>query len=393
MTARPEQAVVLSGAAVSDVGRPLARSGFALTLDAIREAVADAGLQVSDIDGLATYPGMTSNFVPGFVGPDIYEIQDALGLALNWHLGTPQGAAQIAPLIHAILAVAGGLCRHAVVFRTVTEASGQRGHRRQGVGTAMREAEGPFAFLLPVGAVSAANWAALYAQRHFHEYGTTKEQLGWVSLSARQKAGLNPKAVFREPLTMDDYLRARPISTPLSLYDCDVPVDGSTAVVVSRREDAGALRHPVAVEAMGGALHGRPMWEQWDDMTTMAAHDAARQMWSRTDLTPADVDVAELYDGFTIFTLLWLEALGFCDRGESGGFVEGGKRIALDGDLPLNPTGGQLSAGRLHGWGFVADAVAQIRGEAGPSQVPDVEVASIGVGGGTIAGSLLLTKL
>lgn len=393
MSTRPEDEVVLSGVGVSDVGRGLEASAFRLTLDAILAAVRDAGLTIDDIDGIATYPGMTTEFVPGFVGPDVYEVQDALGIKANWHLGVPQGAAQIAPLIHAVLAVSAGLCRHAIVFRTVTEASGQRGGRRQGIGGALPEVGGPLAFLLPVGAVSAANWAALYAQRHAHDFGTTKEQLGWVALSGREHARRNPKAIFRHELTMNEYLDARPISSPLSLFDCDIPVDACTAVVVSARDSARDLRAPVGIEAMGGAMRGRPMWEQWVDMTTMAAHDAADQLWSRTDLRPADVDVAELYDGFSIFALLWLEAFGFCGRGEAGPFVAGRKRIALDGDLPTNPWGGQLSAGRLHGWGFVADAMRQLRREAGDSQVASAEVAAIGVGGGVVAGALLLTRL
>ncbi len=388
----PERRAVISGLGQSKVGRPLPQSGFQITLDAILAAIKDAGLNISDIDGLATYPGMTVNFAPGFVGPDIYEIQDALGLQLNWHLGTPQGAAQITPLIHAVLAVAGGLCRHAVVFRTVTEASGQAGGGRAGLGAGLSEVDGPMSWLLSVGAVSAANWAALYAHRHMHEYGTTKEQLGQVAITARAHAAGNPDAIFTKPLTMDDYLSSRPISTPLSLYDCDIPVDGCTAVIVSTVDAVADLRSPVRVEAMGGAIRHRPLWEQWDDLTMMASHDAADQMWSRTDLRPSDVDVAQLYDGFTIFTLMWLEALGFCNKGESGAFVEGGTRIRLGGDLPVNTWGGQLSGGRLHGYGFVAEAIRQLRGEAGVRQVTDAEVAAVGIGGGTIGGSLLLTR-
>ena len=187
---------------------------------------------------------------------------------------------------------------------------------------------------------------------------------------------------------MDDYFAARMITTPFCLYDCDVPVDGSTAVVVSAVEHAGAVDHPVArVEAVGTALRGRPSWDQWDDMTTMPARDAAAHMWSRTDLRPADVDVAELYDGFRWLAMAWLEALGFCGHGESGPFIEGGKRIALDGELPLNTHGGQLSAGRLHGFGFLHEAVVQLRGDGGDRQVAGgPEVAVVANGGGPVAG-------
>jgi hypothetical protein len=142
---------------------------------------------------------------------------------------------------------------------------------------------------------------------------------------------------------------------------------------------------------MGSALRHRPLWDQWDDLTTMAASDAAAQLWSRTDLAPADLDVAQIYDGFSIFVPMWLEALGICAPGEGGPFVDGGKRIDLGGDLPVNTWGGQLSGGRLHGYGFVAEAIRQLRGEAGPRQVPGAEVAAVGVGGGPIGGALLLT--
>jgi acetyl-CoA acetyltransferase len=247
---------------------------------------------------------------------------------------------------------------------------------------------------LPFRAYSAANWLALNAQRHFHEFGTTREQLAMVAVNARRNAGDNPNAVFRDPMSLDDYFAARMITTPFCLFDCDVPIDGSTAVIVSAAEHAGAVDHPVArVEAMGTALRGRPSWDQWDDMTTMSARDAGAHLWTRTDLTPADVDVAELYDGFSFLTLVWLEALGFCGRGESGPFVEGGSRIAREGELPLNTNGGQLSAGRLHGFGFLHEAVLQLRGEGGARQVPrQPEVAAVANGGGPIAGCMLLTR-
>lgn len=392
MTERPEDQVVISGLGQSAVGRRLPRSGFQLTLDAIQKAVSDSGLALDAVDGLATYPGLTVRVLPGFVGPDIYEIQDALGLRLGWHIATPQGAGQLAPLMAAVLAIAGGFAQHVVAFRTITEASGQRLSGRAGIGKGMEMAEGPLAWLLPVGALSAANWAALYAARHMHAYGTTKEQLGWLATTQRSHAAKNPAAILREPLTMEEYLAARPISTPLSLLDCDIPVDGATAIVLSRRDAVVDPERAVRIEAMGGALRHRPLWEQWDDLTTMAAHDAAAQLWSRTDLTPSDVDIAQLYDGFSIFTLMWLEAFGFCPPGESGPYVEGGERIGLSGELPLNTWGGQLSGGRLHGWGFLAEAVQQLRGEAGARQIPDAEVAAVGVGGGPVAGALLLAR-
>jgi acetyl-CoA acetyltransferase len=232
------------------------------------------------------------------------------------------------------------------------------------------------------------------AQRHFHEFGTTREQLGQIALNARRNAQLNPNAIYRDPMTMDDYLSVRMVSEPLCLYDCDVPADGSTAVIVSAAETAGDLRKPpVRIDAVGTALHGRNSWDQFDDLTTMACRDAARMMWERSSLTPADVDLVEAYDGFSFITLCWLEALGFCAHGEGGPFLEGGQRIARDGELPLNTHGGQLSAGRLHGYGFLHEACTQLWGQAGERQVAgEPEVAIAAAGGGPMAASLVLTR-
>ena len=197
-------------------------------------------------------------------------------------------------------------------------------------------------WIRPFNGLSAAHPLALLAKRHMHEYGTTREQLGALVLNSRKNAVLNERALYRSPLTMQEYLSARMITEPLCLYDCDPPIDGATVVIVSHIDAARTLRKPpLRIEAMSGALHGRNSWDQFEDLTSMAAADAGRRLWERTDLEPGDVDVANLYDGFSILALIWLEALGFCGKGESGAFVEGGARIALSGSLPLNTGGGQ----------------------------------------------------
>ncbi|GIW41006.1 MAG: hypothetical protein KatS3mg076_1583 [Candidatus Binatia bacterium] len=392
MTEPLERRAILSGVGQSAIGRRLFRDDLDLTCEAALRAIADAGLRPDDIDGIAAYPGPVQGG-PGFSGPGIYEVQDALGIEVRWHLSGLEGPGQIMPVIAACFAVAAGLARHVLVYRTVTESTAAADTGRRGIGAGSAEIRGFGAFLIPFGAMSAANWLALYARRHMHEYGTKREHLAAIALTDRRHAALNPAAVYREPLTMEDYFAARMVSDPFCLYDCDVPVDGSTAVVVSTADAAGDLPHPpVRVNAVGTALGKRPVWDQWPDITTMAARDAARHMWSRTELRPADVDTAQLYDGFSFLTLVWLEALGFCGKGESGPFVEGGSRIALGGELPLNTWGGQLSGGRLHGFGFLAEACRQLRGECGERQVPDCEVAVVGVGGGPVGGCMLLTR-
>lgn len=377
-----------------------------LTLEAATEAIADAGLTTADIDGISTYPGGGMAAPAGFCGPGTPEVQDALRLELRWHRGGPEGPAQLAAVVDAVLAVGAGLARHVLVYRTVTESSAQRGGRSgiglpagdpdgEGAGREVPRMGGVLQWNIPFRAYSAANWVALVAQRHFHDHGTTPEQLAQIALNSRRNARLNPRAVYRDEMTIEDYFASRIITTPFHLFDCDAPVDGSTALVVSAAEQASAVDHPVArVEAVGTALRGRPSWDQFDDMTTMAARDAGAHLWTRTELTPADVDVAELYDGFSFLAMVWLEALGFCDRGASGPFVEGSRRIALDGELPLNTHGGQLSAGRLHGFGHIHEAVLQLRGEAGEHQVRTrrPEVAAVSNGGGPLAGAMLLTR-
>ena len=379
-----ERRAIISGAAQSDIGRRLHRSGLDLTIEASLRAIDDAGLTVADIDGISTYPGMSGPF-GGCTGA---ELHDALRFSLNWRDGGAETSGQLGAVHKAVLAVAAGLAKHVLCFRTVYEGSGGPA-RASGGGGAMPPA---FQYLIPYGVTSAANWISCYAQRHMHDYGTTREQLGAIAINARTNAGSNPKAIYTEPMTMDDYLSVRMISDPFGLYDCDVPCDGSTVVIVSHRDHAPDVPHgAIHVNAMGTALRGRPSWDQFEDLTTMAMRDSAASMWERTEMTAADVDTAQLYDGFTWLTMAWIEALGFCGKGEGGPFVEGGGRIAPGGDLPLNTNGGQLSGGRLHGFGFLHEGVMQLRGTANV-QVADCEVAVVGAGGGPESGCLLLTK-
>lgn len=395
-----ERDAVISGVGQSQIGRRIYRDPLELTIEAALAAIDDAGLTRDDIDGLATYPG-NMDVPPGFSGVGISELHDALRLDLNWFSGGLEAPGQLGSVINAIAAVATGLADNVLCFRTVWEASAQGDKGRSSVtmggGGGMYRASSFMQWTLPFGAASAANWIAMMAQRHFHEFGTTREQLAQIALNGRANAARNPKAIYTAPMTMDDYLGVRMVSTPLCLYDCDVPADGSTAVIVSRADRAGDLaRPPVRVEAVGSAIHGRPSWDQWDDLTTMALRDAASMLWDRTDLRPEDVDVAELYDGFSFITLCWLEALGFCGHGEGGPFIEGGAAIAMDGTIPLNTHGGQLSAGRLHGYGFLHEACEQLWGRGGARQVRtprggDPEVAVVGAGGGPLGGCLLLT--
>jgi acetyl-CoA acetyltransferase len=331
-------------------------------------------------------------------------IEEALRIHPTWINGGGDLPGPGGSVIAAAMAVASGLCRHVLCFRTVWEstfgvlaareaqaaaaASGGAGSQRA------ERVSGPFReWRAPFGAMSAANWIALNANQYMHRYGAPREMLGMIAVNGRRNAALNPNAIYRDPMTMDDYLSARPITSPFGLYDCDVPCDGSIAVIVSAASVADDLPHPaVRIEAVGTQILERVSWDQ-DTLThEPQVIGQAAHLWTRTDMRPSEVDLALVYDGFTFNAISWLEGLGFCGFGEAYDWLDGGRRIALDGELPVNPHGGQLSEGRSHGFGFLYEAVTQLRHDAGERQVKDAKTAVVTSGGGTPSGVLLLQR-
>jgi len=383
------QEAYITGIGMSEVGVRLARSPLGLTVDAVKEAIADAGLTLDQIDGVATYPGKMQTFL-GFspIGAD--ELIEALGLKTRWHVGAAELTAQLGAIAEAANAVKAGLARHVLCFRTVYEAAALSRpdefpplERREGV-------TGNSQWVSPFGAFSAANWTAQFAMRHMKRYGLTREQLAQVALNDHANAALNPRALVKKPLTMDDYMSARMISTPFCLYDCDRFTDASTVVIVSAGDALGEVKTtPVRIAASAGSVERY----SWDQAEWASAYPTGRDLWKTTDYRPKDVDTVQLYDGFAFQPITWLEGLGFCEVGEGGAFLEGGTRIARDGDLPMNTGGGQLGWGRLHGFGFAYEAVVQLRGQGGARQIPgDPRVAVATSGGGPMAAALLLTR-
>ncbi len=384
---RFEHRSVLSGIGRSRIGRRLMVDPLSLTVDACMAAIADAGLTVDDIDGLSTYPGGITGMGMGEGG--VTAVEEALRIRPTWHNGGMDLPGPGGSVIAAMMAVASGMCRHVLCFRTVWETTFDALKMSRGGGLrvtgAMQE------WRLPFGAMSAASWIGMNANQYLHRYGASREVLGWIAINARTNAGRNPEAIYRDPMTMDDYMGARLISTPFGLYDCDVPCDGAMAVIVSAADVADDLPKPaVRVEAVGTQILERVSWEQGTITHEPQVLGQSAHLWTRTDMTPDDVDVALVYDGFTFNCISWLEGLGFCGFGEAQDWLDGGKRIALDGDLPVNPHGGQLSEGRTHGFGFLYEAVAQLRHEAGDRQVADARTAVVTSGGGTPSGVLLL---
>ena len=384
---RYEHRVVLSGVGRSDIGRRLMRDPLDLATDACLAAIADAGLTPDDIDGLSTYPG---GLGMGMSEGGVTAVEEALRLHPTWINGGGELPGPGGSVVAAMLAVAAGLCRHVLCFRTVWESTYASLGLHPGGGSRISDFR---QWSAPYGAMSAANWIGVNANQYFHRYGATREMLGWIAINGRTNAGRNPAAIYRDPMTMADYLSARSITTPFGLYDCDVPCDASIAVIVSDADVADDLPHPaVRVEAVGTQITERISWDQDTITHEPQVIGPSTHVWTRTDLRPDDVDLALVYDGFTFNAISWLEALGFCDFGEAQDWLDGGKRIALNGDLPVNPHGGQLSEGRTHGYGFLYEAITQLRHDAGERQVADAQTAVVTSGGGTPSSVLLLRR-
>lgn len=378
----------ITGIGQSEIGVKLARHPMLLTLDAIREALDEAGLTIGQIDGVSTYPGRSAGYL-GFspIGAD--ELVDALGIKAKWYAGGGEITSQLGAVVAAADAVRCGQARHVICYRTVYEAAAMA--RPDEYPMQRKDRVDSYSqWFAPFNAISAACWTAQYAMRHVKKYGLTREQLAQIALTDRANAMLNPRALVRKPLTMDEYMSARMITSPLCLFDCDRYSDASTVLIVSAGDAVDEVKcTPIRIAATAGSVDRL----SWDQAEWMACYATGPDLWKKTDYRPSDVDTVQLYDGFSFQAVAWLEALGFCDIGEGGRFIEGGHRIALDGELPLNTFGGQIGAGRLHGFGFAHEAVVQLRGNGGERQIKgDPKVAVATSGGGPLATALLLTR-
>jgi acetyl-CoA acetyltransferase len=378
----------ITGIGMSEVGVRLTRSPLGLTLDAVREALADAGLSCAQIDGVATYPGKLQIFM-GFSPVSSDELIEMLGLKTSWYMGGGELTAQLGAIEAAAMAVKAGLARHVLCFRTVYEAAALS-RPAEFPPLNRKEVDGFSQWTVPFYAYSAANWTAVYATRHMKRYGLTREQLAQIALNDHANAALNPRAIVKKPLTMDEYMSARLVTTPFCLYDCDRFTDASTVLIVSAGDALDEVKTtPIRIAATAGSVERF----SWDQQEWPSSYPTGKELWRRTDYKPKDVDTVQFYDGFAFQPITWLEGLGFCELGEGGRFIEGGRRIARDGELPMNTGGGQLGWGRLHGFGYPYEAVVQLRGQGGARQIPgDPRVAVATSGGGPLAAALLLAK-
>jgi acetyl-CoA C-acetyltransferase len=345
------------------------KTAYQIHAESARGALADAGLEIGDVDG----------FFTSGVGPiGILSLAQHLNLR-PCHLDSQAigGSSFVSHCVHAAAAIAGGLCEVALVTYGSTASS-----ERFAIGTGGGGlGDPPDHFEVPFGPTIVGSYA-LVAQRHMHEYGTTSEQLAEIAVTMRRHAAMNPRAKYRDPITVEDVLASRVISSPLHLLDCCIISDGGGAVVLTSLERARDLARPPVV-VLGGAEAVQHHGIGRRDLLEIAAHQSGPLALARAGVTHADVDCCMIYDSYTITVLATLEALGFCKPGEGGAFCAGG-RIGLGGALPINTDGGGLSSNHpgMRGMFLVIEATKQLRGERGAAQVPDAEIALVhGTGG------------
>ncbi|MDX3757432.1 MULTISPECIES: thiolase C-terminal domain-containing protein [Streptomyces] len=369
--------VAVVGVSLSDCGRVDDATPYALHAQAARRALADAGMDRSLVDGFAS-AGL------GALPP--VEVAEYLGLRPTWVDSTAVGGSTWeAMAAHATDAIAAGHAEAVLLVYGSTARADIKAGRR--TGNLSFGARGPLQFEVPYGHTLIAKYA-MAARRHMHAYGTTLEQLASVAVQARANAALNPEAMFRTPITTDDVLSGPMIADPFTKLHCCLRSDGGAAVLLAAEEYVRDCRTaPVWILGTGEHVSHTTMSE-WPDFTVSPAAVSGRLAFERAGVRPDEIDVAELYDAFTYMTLVTLEDLGFCAKGEGGQFVEKG-RLTVGGELPVNTDGGGLSAQHpgMRGLFLLVEAVRQLRGEAGERQVrktggrlPELAVAS-GTGG------------
>ncbi|WP_406378089.1 thiolase C-terminal domain-containing protein [Streptomyces sp. NBC_00197] len=377
---RSGRKVAVVGISLSDCGRVDEATPYALHAQAARRALADSGLDRSVIDGLAS-AGL------GTLAPA--EVAEYLGLRPTWIDSTSVGGSTWEVMAaHAAEAIAAGHANAALLVYGSTARADIKAGRR--TGNLSFGARGPLQFEVPYGHTLIAKYA-MAARRHMHTYGTTLEQLASVAVQARANAAHNPEAMFRSPVTVDDVLSGPMIADPFTKLHCCLRSDGGAAVLLAAEEYVRDCRTaPVWVLGAGEHVSHTSMSE-WADFTVSPAAVSGRLAFERAGVRPEEIDVAEIYDAFTYMTLVTLEDLGFCAKGEGGAFVEAAKgRLLVGGELPVNTDGGGLSAQHpgMRGLFLLVEAVRQLRGEVPEARqvrradgtLPQLAVAS-GTGG------------
>lgn len=363
------------GTGLAGLGHAAGASEQEITAQAACMAIERSGLRKGDIDGIMTC-SLTS---PWWV----MRMAEYLGIRPRFSDSTMfGGSAFIADLKIAQMAIDAGECENLLICYGATPRSAPSSSRIN----QMRAELDPQPYEHPYKAFNPVSSYALAAARHMYEYGTTREQLAQVAVAARQWAQLNPDAFSRKPLSVEDVINARIISDPFTALDCCLVTDGAGAIVVTSSRRAQSL-HARPIYVLGsGFAHWHRQISCMQDLTVTPAVESGRKAFAQAGLGPADIDVVQLYDAFTINPILFLEDLGFCRKGEGGAFIEGG-RIAPGGDFPMNTNGGGLSCIHpgMYSIFLIIEAVAQLRGESGARQVHGAEVALVHGNGGVLS--------
>ncbi len=374
----------IAGIGNTEFSKASGRTVRSLASEACLKAIADAGLTVKDIDGIVSFNFNDS--VPAIAVATEIGVPQA-GYAVDFLSG---GNAANLITLTATAAIEAGLARNVVCFRAMNGRSGFR----LGGGRDMT-AHGITQYTAPFGWITYPQAMAMWCRRHMIEYGTNAEQLGEIAVTFRDNAVLNPRAMQRTPITRADYFASRMIVDPFRMLDICLETDGACAVVITAAERARDMKQkPVYI--MGGAYGGGPQQGEdlfdairWPDHSHNYSKYIAADLWRSAGIGPGDVDLAQIYDCFTYSIIMQLEGFGFCEEGEGGPFVQGG-RIARDGALPLNTAGGLLSEGYVHGLNHVIEAVEQLRGVAGPRQIPGAEICLTTAGAMTCGSAMVL---
>ncbi len=377
--------VAVVGIGRTEFTRDSGRTTLGMAAEACRAAIADAGLTPSEIDGIA-------NFQAGDSAPGV-AVANAIGVrqlssCLDIYGGGNQACAVVA---NAAAAIRTGQADTFVVYRSMNGRSGKRfGVATAGVAEPIYVA-GEGQFNAPQGYMTPPQWMAMWTRRHQHVYGSRCEDLGQIAITQRRHAHDNPHAIKRDLISMDDYLGARWVHEPLRLLDCTMEVDGAVALVITSLDRARDLAQPPVRLHASAESHGQGgSWDQWDDPTVMFSHYASPLLWQRAGLGPSDMDVACIYDCFTYTVMAVLEDFGFCGKGDVGDFFAEG-RATYGGDVVVNPHGGLLSEGYIHGMNHHYEAVLQLRGHAGRRQVVGAQCALVTAGAGPYGGALVYT--
>jgi len=381
--------IAVSGVGFSKVTRSAETPLAAHALQAVQAAVADSGLEMSDIDGLSTYPELPATGHAEVDGVSIVSVNCMMAMLklpdLSWHMqvGSVNIGGAVQQAVNALLA---GVCKYVVVWRAMHNPQGTYQNLPGSHATGATQFTGPYGFGGP------GQGMAVAYTRWLEKNNQNREKMATLAVTQRRHTQNNPDAYFYgTPLTREDYLSSRMVAHPFCLFDCDIPVQGAAAIVLTTADRAKDLKPaPAYIAGYGQRLHFEVAGRIGSLSSYMEGGSSSSKLtWERSGFTPEDVDVAQIYDGFSASVIYGLESYGFCKEGEALDFIQDG-RMELDGELPMNTFGGSLGTGRIHGLWHIIEGALQASGRAGPRQVKDANVSFVGASAPIVTGTTFI---